>query len=45
MKFSQLIEHKILETSYTIYDEEMCSRPFYKKSKLSIFLGRQSELL
>ena len=45
MKFGQLIEYKILETSYTKYDEAMCPRSFYKKCKLSIFLGRQSEFL
>ena len=42
MKFCQLIEYNIrnifLKTSYTKYGGEIISRPFYKKSKLSMSL-------
>ena len=46
MKFGQLIEYNMknifLEKSYTSYSEEGSPRPFYKKSKLGIFLDLQS---
>ena len=46
MKFGQLIEYNMknifLEKSYTNYSEEASPRPFYKKSKLGIFLDLQS---
>ena len=48
MKFGQLIEHNMvnifLEKLYTKYGGEKGSRPFSKKSKLSIFLDQNSEI-
>ena len=47
MTFGQFIEYNItnifLEKSYTKRDGEASSRPFYKKTKLSISLDRLSE--
>ena len=49
MNFGQLIEHSMrnnfLEQSYTKCGGEASTRPFYKKSKLSISLDQQSEML
>ena len=49
MKFGQLIEYDIrnifLEKSYTKYGGLASSRPFSKKSKMSIFLDQQSKML
>ena len=49
MKFGRLTEHKMrnifLERSYTKYREETTSRPFSKKSKLSLSLDQQSKVL
>ena len=49
MEFGQLIEYKMrntfFEKSCTKYGEEPSLRPFYKKSKWSIYLGQQSEML
>ena len=49
MKFGQLIKYNmkniLFKNSYTNYGGEASSRPFYNKSKLSIFLGQQSEML
>ena len=49
MKFDQLIEYNmrniILEKSYTYCGGEASPRSFYKKSKLSISLDQQSEML
>ena len=49
MKLSQLLEYNMknifLEKSYTKYDGETNPRPFSKKSKLSMFLDQQSEIL
>ena len=49
MKFGQLIDYNIkstfLEKSYTECDRESNTRPFYKKSKLTISLDQQSEML
>ena len=50
MKFGQLIEYNIehnifLEKSYAKCGEEASPRPFYKKSKLSVSLDQQSEML
>ena len=48
MKFGQLIEHNtrniFFEKSYTKYDGYTISRPFFKKSKLSICLDQNSEV-
>ena len=48
-KFCQLIEYKIknnfLGKSCTKFSGEASSRPFYKKSNLSISLDQQSEML
>ena len=49
MKFGQLIEYNMrnifLEKSCTKYDGETSStRPFLKKSNLSIYLDQQSEV-
>ena len=47
--FGQLIQYNtrniFLEKSYPKCDGGACSRPFYKKSKSSISLGQQSEML
>ena len=49
MEFGQLIQYHMryifLEKSYTAFAGEARSRPFYKKSKLRIFLDQQSEML
>ena len=49
MKFGQLIEYNMrknfLQKSYTQYGGEASPRPFYKKLKISISLGEQSEML
>ena len=49
LKFGQLIEYNMrytfLKTSYTKYGEEASPRPFYKKSKSSISLDQQPEML
>ena len=49
MKFGQLIKYSMtnvfLEKSYTKCGEETSPSPFYKKSKLSIYLDQQSEML
>ena len=49
MKFGQLVEHNMrnifLEKSYTQYGGVAGPRPFYKKSKLTISLDEQSEML
>ena len=49
MKFGQLIKYSManvfLEKSYTKCGEETSLSPFYKKSKLSIYLDQQSEML
>ena len=49
MKFGQVIENNIrnifLEKPYTKYGGKASSRPFYKKSKLRIFLDQYTELL
>ena len=49
MKFDQLIEHKtrnvFLESSYTKWGGEAGPKLFYKRSKLSISLNQQSEML
>ena len=48
MKFGQLTEYNIiifLEKSYTKCGSEASLRPFYKKSKLSISLNQQPEML
>ena len=46
MKFGQLIDYKIsIEKSYTKYGGETSTRPFSKKSKLSISLNQQSKVL
>ena len=49
MKFGQLREYNMrnisLEKSYTKCGTEASARPFYKKSKLTIFLDQQSEKL
>ena len=49
IKVGQLIEYDMrnifLEKSYTKYGREASSKPFYKKSKLSISLDQQSEIL
>ena len=49
MKFGQLIQYNtrniFLEKSYTKCGGGASPRPFYKKSKLSISLDRQSEML
>ena len=49
MKFGQLMEYNMrnafLGKSYTKCGGEASSRPFYKKSKLSISLDQWSEML
>ena len=49
VKFGQLIEYNIrnnfLEKSYTKYCGKASPSPFYKKSKFSISLDQQSEML
>ena len=48
MKFGQLIENKrniFPKKSDTKFGGEASPRPFYKKSKLSISLDQQSEML
>ena len=49
MDFGQMIENNMrnvfLEKSYTNCGGEASPRPFYKKSKLSISLDQQSEML
>ena len=49
MEFGQLIQYHMryifLEKSYTAFAGEARSRPFYKKSKLRIFLDQQFEML
>ena len=48
MKFNQLIEYNrniFLEKSYTKSAGEASPRPCYKKSKLSLSLNQQSEIL
>ena len=48
MTFGQLVEYNtrniFLEKLDTKYCEEASPRPFYKKSKLRIFLDEQSEM-
>ena len=45
LKFGQLMEYNVrntfLEKLYTKFDEETITRPFSKKSKLSISLNKQ----
>ena len=49
MKFGQLITNKLkkvfLEKSYTKCGGEASPRPFYNKSKLSMSIDQQSEML
>ena len=49
MKVGHLIEYNMrnifLEKSYAKYGEETSPRPYYKKSKLIIFLDQQFEML
>ena len=48
MKFGELIEYNrtvFLEKSYAKCDGETVTRPFSKKSKLSISLDQQSKVL
>ena len=49
MKFGQLITNKLkkvfLEKSYTKCGGEASPRPFYNKSKLSMSVDQQSEML
>ena len=49
MKFAQLITNKLkkvfLEKSYTKCGGEASPRPFYNKSKLSMSIDQQSEML
>ena len=49
MKFGQLIEYNMrnifLEKSYTKCSTETSPKSFYKKSKISISLDQQSEML
>ena len=49
MKIGQLIEYNMrnifIERSFTKYGGKASSRTFYKKSKLSIHLDQQSEML
>ena len=49
MKFGQLIKYSMtnvfLVKSYTKCGEETSPSPFYEKSKLSIYLDQQSEML
>ena len=49
MKFGQLKEYNkrniIIEKLYTNCCEDACLKPFYKKSKLSISLDQQSEII
>ena len=49
VEFSQLIEYSMknvfLEKSWTKCGGEASQKPFYKKSKLSISLDQQSEML
>ena len=49
MKFGQVIEYDIrnisLEKPYTKCVREASPRPFYKNSKLNIFLDQQSEII
>ena len=48
MKFGQIIENNMvnifLEKSYTKCVGEACSRPFYEKSKLSVYLDQQFDM-
>ena len=49
MKFGQLIEYNMrnifLEKSYTKCDEAASTRSLYKKSKFSMYLDQQSEMV
>ena len=49
LKYGQLIEYNMrnifIGKSYTKWGEEASPRPFYKKSKLSIPMDQQSEIL
>ena len=49
LKYGQLIEYNMrnifIGKSYTKWGEEASLRPFYKKSKLSIPMDQQSEIL
>ena len=49
MTFDHLIEHNVtnifLEKLFRKYTRKASPRPFYKKSKLSISLDQQSEML
>ena len=49
IKFGQIIEYNkrniFLDKLYTKFTGEAIPRPFYKESKLSIFLDQKSEML
>ena len=49
MTFGELIEYNFrnifLEKSYTKYGRETIPRPFFKKSKLSVYLDQYSKAL
>ena len=49
MKFGKLVEYNMTnmfpDKSYTKFGGETITRPFYKKSKLSIFLDQQCKVL
>ena len=49
MKFGHLIKYNIrnifIEKSYRKYGGKACPRPFCKKSKLSISLDQQTEII
>ena len=49
MKFGKLVEYNMRnmfpDKSYTKFGGETVTRPFYKKSKLSIFLDQQCKVL
>ena len=49
MKFGKLVEYNMRnmfpDKSYTKFGGETITRPFYKKSKLSIFLDQQCKVL
>ena len=49
MKFGQLIEYNIrnifLEKLFTKCGEEASPSPFHKRSKFSVFLDQQNEML
>ena len=49
MKFGKLVEYNMRnmfpDKSYTKFSGETITRPFYKKSKLSIFFDQQCKVL